>query len=83
MNSRPSGIWYSHNKAVHKSILDLCHHQAMFVNLFIFYYASAFFFGAVRFGFEAVSEAATAGAAFLEAVLLNFAFIAFFFLEFP
>ena len=32
-------FWHmvSHNKAVHKSILDLCHHQAMFVNLFIFY----------------------------------------------
>ena len=70
--------------AVHKSILDLCHHQAMFVNLFIFYQASAFFFGEVLFGLEAVSEdAATAGAAFFVDVLFNFALIAFFFLEFP
>ena len=74
--------YYSMDIAVHRSNSDLCHHQAMFVNLFISYYAS-FFFGAVRLGFAAASEDAAAGVAFFEAVRFNFAYKAFFFLEFP
>jgi hypothetical protein len=58
----------NHNKAVHISVSDKCHHHAMLENCFIsnllitrqpFYYASAFLRGA-RFGFVAVAAAVAA-----------------------
>ncbi len=46
-------------------------------------YASGFFLTAARFGFEAPSSEVTAVVAFLDAVLLSFAFNTLFFLELP
>ena len=77
------GLSQSHNKAVHTSNPDLCHHHAMFTIRFISDYASAFFLLVVLLGFAAASSVATTGELFRIADLFSFALIAFFLLEFP
>lgn len=81
MNSRPLAF-VSHNKAVHKSKTDPCHHHPMFTIFFIYYYTSDFLFAAVLLGFGAASSTG-ARVAFLEDVLLNLALSCFLFLELP
>ncbi len=81
MNSRPLAF-VSHNKAVHKSKTDPCHHHPMFTIFFILYYASDFFLATVLFGFAAASSTG-ATVAFLEDVLFNLALSCFLLRELP
>jgi hypothetical protein len=65
-----------HNKAVHISGSDTCHHHAMFTNPFILY--DAFFLATLRgFATGSADAASAAGFADAEALRFNLAFIAF------
>jgi hypothetical protein len=76
------GLSYNHNKAVHKSDFDLCHHHAMFENLTMIY-ASDFFLGVDAFFCLAAPCSAVAVPGLRDAVLFNFALIAFRLRAFP
>ncbi len=76
MNSGPPEIVVIHNKAVHISIPDICHHHAMFTILFIRY--DAFFLAVLRgFAADAAAPASTAGFADADAERFNLALMAF------